>query len=61
MGQSSSTEQVSPELREVQSLAASTGALPALEKSFSLLSDPHTNSIPLNSLQVKDRINTPLI
>lgn len=51
MGQSSSIEQVSPELREVQSLAASTGALPALEKSFSLLSDPHTNSIPLNSLQ----------
>ncbi|KAL2499403.1 TLD-domain containing nucleolar protein [Abeliophyllum distichum] len=51
MGQSSSTEQLSPELREVRALAASTGALPALEKAFSLLSDPNTNSIPLNSLQ----------
>ncbi|KAL3634258.1 hypothetical protein CASFOL_021312 [Castilleja foliolosa] len=52
MGQSSSTEQeVSPELREVQSLAASTGALPSLEKAFSLLSDPQTKSIPTHSLQ----------
>ncbi|KAG8389896.1 hypothetical protein BUALT_Bualt01G0026600 [Buddleja alternifolia] len=54
MGQSSSTEQqqeVSPELREVQSLAASTGALPSLQKAFSLLSDPHTKSIPIHSLQ----------
>ncbi|GFQ07189.1 hypothetical protein PHJA_002863000 [Phtheirospermum japonicum] len=52
MGQSSSREQeVSPELREVQSLAASTGALPSLEKAFSLLSDPQTKSIPTQSLQ----------
>ncbi|KAL2241974.1 uncharacterized protein LOC105159329 isoform X2 [Sesamum indicum] len=52
MGQSSSTEQqVSPELRQVQSLAASTGALPSLEKAFSLLSDPQTKSIPIHSLQ----------
>ncbi|KAL7086006.1 hypothetical protein ACP275_14G312000 [Erythranthe tilingii] len=52
MGQSSSTEHdVSPELREVQSLAASTGSLPSLQKAFSLLSDPQTNSIPLHSLQ----------
>lgn len=53
MGQSSSKEhEVSPELREVQSLAASTGALPSLQKTFSLLSDAQTNSIPINSLQV---------
>ncbi|KAL1561078.1 hypothetical protein AAHA92_03825 [Salvia divinorum] len=52
MGQSSSTEQgASPELREVQSLTASTGALPSLQKSFPLLSDPQTQSIPLASLQ----------
>ncbi|KAK4434599.1 hypothetical protein Salat_0622700 [Sesamum alatum] len=52
MGQSSSREQeVSPELREVQSLAASTGALPSLEKAFSLLSDPQTKTIPIHSLQ----------
>ncbi|KAH6780185.1 TLD-domain containing nucleolar protein [Perilla frutescens var. hirtella] len=52
MGQSSSSEQgVSPELREVQSLAASTGALPSLQKAFSLLSHPQTQSIPLASLQ----------
>ncbi|XP_057766073.1 uncharacterized protein LOC130986631 isoform X2 [Salvia miltiorrhiza] len=52
MGQSSSTEQgVSPELRQVQSLAASTGALPSLQKSFPLLSNPQTQSIPIASLQ----------
>ncbi|PIN05187.1 putative protein with TLDc domain [Handroanthus impetiginosus] len=52
MGQSSSREQeVSPELREVQSLAASTGGLPSLQKAFSLLSDPQTKSIPVRSLQ----------
>ncbi|XP_051149813.1 uncharacterized protein LOC127264377 [Andrographis paniculata] len=52
MGQSSSREEeVSPELREVQSLAASTGALPSLEKAFSVLSDPQTKSIPIQSLQ----------
>ncbi|XP_047975574.1 uncharacterized protein LOC125218025 [Salvia hispanica] len=52
MGQSSSTEHgASPELREVQSLVASTGALPSLQKSFPLLSDPQTRSIPFPSLQ----------
>ncbi|XP_047978116.1 uncharacterized protein LOC125220044 [Salvia hispanica] len=52
MGQSSSMEQgVSPELRKVQSLAASTGALPSLQKSFPLLSNLQTQSIPLASLQ----------
>ncbi|KAL6522050.1 hypothetical protein OROMI_031927 [Orobanche minor] len=53
MGQSSSSseQEVSPELREAQSLAASTGALSSLEKAFSLLSDPQTKSIPIHSLQ----------
>lgn len=52
MGGSSSTEQVSPpELRDAESLAASTGALPMLQKAFSVLSDPLTHSIPLPSLQ----------
>ncbi|KZV20147.1 hypothetical protein F511_01004 [Dorcoceras hygrometricum] len=52
MGQSSSREQEeSPELREVQSLVASTGALPRLQKAFSRLSDAQTKSIPLHSLK----------
>ncbi|CAN4122952.1 unnamed protein product [Withania somnifera] len=51
MGQSSSAEQVSPEQREAESIAASTGALSNLQKDFSLLSDPQTHSIPLHSLQ----------
>ena len=52
MGASSSTEAVSKEQREVESQAASTGALPLLQKSFSNLADPLSNSIPLSSLQV---------
>ncbi|XP_059279013.1 uncharacterized protein LOC132033145 [Lycium ferocissimum] len=51
MGQSSSTEQMSPEQREAESIAASTGALTNLQKAFSLLSDSQTNSIPIHSLQ----------
>ncbi|XP_073021239.1 uncharacterized protein [Primulina eburnea] len=52
MGQSSSSKQEeSPELREVQSLAASTGALPSLQKAFSLLSDPQNKSVPVHSLK----------
>ncbi|XP_022769137.1 uncharacterized protein LOC111312793 [Durio zibethinus] len=52
MGASSSTEQtVSPEQRELESLAASTGTLPLLRKSFSKLSDPQTNTISIQSLQ----------
>ncbi|KAL4578940.1 hypothetical protein LXL04_015072 [Taraxacum kok-saghyz] len=51
MGASSSTEQVSPERREAESLAASTGALTVLEKVFSNLSDPQTQTIPISSLQ----------
>ncbi|MFS8019904.1 hypothetical protein Hanom_Chr15g01409181 [Helianthus anomalus] len=52
MGASSSTEQISPEQREAESLAASTGALSALEKAFSTLSDPETKTIPITSLKV---------
>ncbi|EOY14970.1 hypothetical protein QUC31_000308 [Theobroma cacao] len=52
MGASASMEQtVSPEQRELESLAASTGALPLLQKSFSKLSDPQTNTISIQSLQ----------
>ncbi|XP_073126246.1 uncharacterized protein [Henckelia pumila] len=52
MGQSSSRDQEeSPELREAESLAASTGALPSLRKAFSLLSDPQTKLVPIHSLK----------
>ncbi|KAL6970607.1 hypothetical protein U1Q18_030302 [Sarracenia purpurea var. burkii] len=51
MGASSSTEQVSVEQREAESLAASIGALPMLQKAFSMLSDSQTGTIPLQSLQ----------
>ncbi|KAI3776431.1 hypothetical protein L1987_46213 [Smallanthus sonchifolius] len=51
MGASSSTEQLSPEQREAESLAASTGALTILEKAFSNLSDPLTKTIPITSLK----------
>lgn len=52
MGASSSKEQtVSPEQRELEGLAASTGALPLLQKSFSKLSDPQTSTISIQSLQ----------
>ncbi|KAL8128961.1 hypothetical protein V2J09_018116 [Rumex salicifolius] len=51
MGAGSSTEQITDEQREVESLAASTGSLPSLQKAFSSLSDPQSNSIPLISLQ----------
>ncbi|KAL6295602.1 hypothetical protein ACE6H2_003744 [Prunus campanulata] len=52
MGASTSTEQkVSIEQREAESLAASTGALSMLQKSFYSLADPDSDAIPLNSLQ----------
>ncbi|OVA12850.1 hypothetical protein BVC80_1805g55 [Macleaya cordata] len=55
MGASSSTDQEiteeEQEQQELESLAASTGALPILQKTFSKLSDPHTNLIPIESLQ----------
>ncbi|KAI3930580.1 hypothetical protein MKX01_037026 [Papaver californicum] len=51
MGASSSTNQNNQEQQELESLAASTGGLPILQKAFAELSDPHTNSIPLHSLQ----------
>lgn len=59
MGASSSTEQkVSTEQREVESLAASTGALPMLRKSFSRLADPQTNAVPIRTLQVLNHPRT---
>uniref|UniRef100_A0A2P2KG28 TLDc domain-containing protein n=1 Tax=Rhizophora mucronata TaxID=61149 RepID=A0A2P2KG28_RHIMU len=52
MGASSSTEQkVSSERREVEGLAASTGAIRTLQSAFSKLADPQLNAIPLHSLQ----------
>ncbi|KAI7734162.1 hypothetical protein M8C21_026394 [Ambrosia artemisiifolia] len=51
MGASSSTEQVSPEQREAESLAASTGALTLLEKAFSIISDPVTKTVSIESLK----------
>ncbi|XP_071698531.1 uncharacterized protein [Rutidosis leptorrhynchoides] len=51
MGASTSTEQVSTEQREAESLAASTGALTLLQNTFSNLSDPQTHTIPISSLQ----------
>ncbi|KAF2324666.1 hypothetical protein GH714_016189 [Hevea brasiliensis] len=39
------------EQRELENLAASTGALPMLQNSFSMLVDPQTNAVPLQSLQ----------
>ncbi|KAF2310086.1 hypothetical protein GH714_006486 [Hevea brasiliensis] len=52
MGASSSIVQKgTSEQREVESLAASTGAMPMLQNSFSKLVNPQTNAIPLQSLQ----------
>ncbi|XP_059633908.1 uncharacterized protein LOC132276489 isoform X2 [Cornus florida] len=51
MGAGSSTEQVPPQQREVEALAASTGALPMLQKAFSRLVDPQIHSVPVISLQ----------
>ncbi|XP_077220878.1 TLD-domain containing nucleolar protein [Tasmannia lanceolata] len=54
MGASSSTEHnasQSQEQNELESLATSTGSLTMLQNAFSKLSNPHTKSIPLKSLQ----------
>ncbi|KAF7840077.1 TLD domain-containing protein KIAA1609-like protein [Senna tora] len=52
MGASSSTEQNVPtERREVETEAASAGALPMLQKAFSNLANPETNSVPIEKLQ----------
>ncbi|XXG40232.1 hypothetical protein AAC387_Pa01g1004 [Persea americana] len=59
MGASSSTDQVSEQVKEAESIAASTGSLPLLQNAFSKLSDPKTNSsITLNSLQECLCLNT---
>ncbi|KAK9270101.1 hypothetical protein L1049_025675 [Liquidambar formosana] len=50
MGASSSTEQVSAEQREFETLAASTGPVPMLQKAFSRLADPQTNLVPIACL-----------
>lgn len=52
MGASTSTDhKASIEQREAESIATSSGALPFLQKSFSLLADPHSNAIPFESLK----------
>lgn len=52
MGASSSTQDQPPiEQREVESLAASTGAVPLLQNAFSKLAHPQTNTLPSQSLQ----------
>lgn len=52
MGASTSTEHKVPaEQREAETLAASTGALSMLQKSFSKLADPQSSAIPFESLQ----------
>ncbi|KAF6149622.1 hypothetical protein GIB67_011231 [Kingdonia uniflora] len=45
MGASTSSEQISTEQKELESVAASTGVLPILQKAFSKLCDLQTNSI----------------
>lgn len=53
MGASTSTEHKVPaEQREEETLAASTGALSMLQKSFSKLADPQSSAIPFDSLRV---------
>ena len=53
MGASSSTDnKESSEKREIESLAASTGALPLLQRSFSKLADPQTNTVSFQSFKV---------
>ncbi|CAG7906455.1 hypothetical protein HID58_014992 [Brassica napus] len=52
MGASSSTDnKESSEKREIESLAASTGALPLLQRFFSKLADPQTNTVSFQSFK----------
>ncbi|TKY73861.1 TLD domain-containing protein 1 [Spatholobus suberectus] len=52
MGASTSAEpRVSAEQKEAEAVAASTGALPMLQKAFSKLANPETNAVPLENLQ----------
>uniref|UniRef100_A0A7N0R9P9 TLDc domain-containing protein n=1 Tax=Kalanchoe fedtschenkoi TaxID=63787 RepID=A0A7N0R9P9_KALFE len=51
MGASSSAGQPPSEQQAAEALAASTGALPLLQKAFSSLADPQTNLISVVSLQ----------
>lgn len=56
MGASSSSPQVPDEQREAESLVASTGALPMLQKAFSAMADPETKAIPVQTLQVSETL-----
>lgn len=52
MGASTSAEpRVSAEQHEAEAVAGSTGALPMLQKAFSKLANPETNTVPLENLQ----------
>ncbi|KAL8098440.1 hypothetical protein AgCh_031264 [Apium graveolens] len=53
MGASSSTEHATPDERDAENLVASTAgqSLTLLQAAFSILSHPHTHSIPPSSLQ----------
>ncbi|KAL2347271.1 hypothetical protein Fmac_001271 [Flemingia macrophylla] len=52
MGASTSAEpRVSAEQQEAEAVAGSTGALPMLQKAFSKLANPDTNTVPLETLQ----------
>lgn len=55
MGASSSTDSKElSEKREIESLAASTGALPLLQRSFSKLADAQTNTVSFQSFKVNN-------
>ncbi|ERN14447.1 hypothetical protein AMTR_s00185p00029250 [Amborella trichopoda] len=51
MGASSSSHQVSQEEKEAETLAMATGCLPMLQKAFTKLSNPQTNTIPIKTLR----------
>ncbi|RDX57874.1 hypothetical protein CR513_62850 [Mucuna pruriens] len=52
MGASTSAEpRTSAEQKEAEDVAASTGALPMLQKAFSKLANPETNAVPLENLR----------
>lgn len=62
MGASTSSEpRVSEEQNEAESVAASTGALPMLEKAFSKLANPQTNAVSLENLQVLFKMHNNLL
>lgn len=53
---------VSAEQKESEAVAASTGALPLLQKAFSKLANPETNAVSLENIQVLlEKLNNFLI